>query len=682
MNQLNSNSKIDFSAIDNENLSPAIRYATDALLRDLKKCFLPSDNPGLCIALRNAELPAEQFALDADGRDLSLSAADELGFVYGLFHISRHFLGVLPFWFWNDQPFEPGPAVSVPENYCFRSVPQRIRFRGWFVNDEVLVSTWKVDGSSTLPWEMIFEALLRSGGNTVIPGTDQNSRIYADLASRMGLYVTHHHAEPLGAEMFSRAYPDLNPSYDEHPELFHKLWENAIKAQQGHKVIWNLGFRGQGDCPFWQNDPRYDTDQSRGKLMSDLILRQFRMVKESCPDAVCSTNLYGETMELYQKGFLQLPDEIIRIWADNGYGRMVSRRQGNHNPRICSLPEKPGTGSNGIYYHISFYDLQAAGHVATLPNSPEFVAAELEQVVEKQCTDLWIINCSNVKPHVYLLDFVAQLWNQPMSAGEHGEKYAAAYYEAGSASQIAACLDGYSRACVQYGPNTDDRAGEQYETHLSRMLAAQVMINAAAATPDAPCQDALWACNSASLSEQASFIAKKCEEGIRSFSLLKNQCLETLSNIRSRNAAKLFDDSIHLQCTVRLYGMAGCHWLCRAVEDFGQRNYISAFYHAGHAAGSFSAADSCLRDAEHGRWHGFYANECLADFKYSAEVMRNFMGFIRAVGDGPQYYRWHREFLYSREDSRVSLILIKENHVSDPELYSLMDKRFQESLIQ
>lgn len=681
MNQLNINSKIDFSALDKQNISPAVRYAAEALLRDFGKCFLPSDNPGLCITLKNAELPPEQFSVEEADTVLSVCAADELGFVYGLFHISRHFLGVLPFWFWNDQHFEPVPAVSVPKNYRFQSVPQRIRFRGWFVNDEVLVSTWKIQGSVAEPWKMIFEALLRSGGNTVIPGTDKNSRIYADLASKMGLYITHHHAEPLGAEMFSRVYPDLNPSYDEHPQLFHQLWQDAIQNQKGLKVIWNLGFRGQGDCPFWQNDPRYDTDQSRGKLMSDLIQEQFRMVKESCPEAVCSTNLYGETMELYQKGFLELPEEVIRIWADNGFGKMVSRRQGNHNPRVYSLPQKTGNGSNGIYYHISFYDLQAAGHVATLPNSPEFVAAELEQVAEKQCTDLWIINCSNVKPHVYLLDFVAQLWNQPMSAKEHGEQYGAAYYEPASASLVAACLDGYSKACVQYGPNTDDRAGEQYETHLSRMIAAQIMMNGAAATPDAPCQDALWACNASSLSEQVSFIGKKCREGMHSFSELKKQCLKTLSQISSKNAAKLFEDSILLQCSVRLYGSSGGYWLCKAAEDFAKKDYVSAFYHAGHACNAFEHADRCLRDSEHGKWRGFYANECLADFKYSADVMKNFMGFLRAAGDGPLYYKWHREFLYSREDSRVSLILIKENHVSDSELYTLMDARFQENLI-
>ena len=57
---------------------------------------------------------------------------------------------------------------------------------------------------------MAFETLLRCGGNMTIPGTDKNSRLNRQMAADMGLWITHHHAEPLGAEIFARAYP-ANP---------------------------------------------------------------------------------------------------------------------------------------------------------------------------------------------------------------------------------------------------------------------------------------------------------------------------------------------------------------------------------------------------------------------------------------------------------------------------------------
>src|SRR5699024_11099507 len=96
------------------------------------------------------------------------------------------------------------------------------------------------------------------------------------------------------------------------------------------------------DQPFWEDDPRYDTPAKRGALISSLIRQQYDLVKQSDPDAVCCTNLYGEVMDLYRQGRLDLPADVIKIWADNGYGKMVSRRQGNDNPRVPALPPRRG----------------------------------------------------------------------------------------------------------------------------------------------------------------------------------------------------------------------------------------------------------------------------------------------------------------------------------------------------
>lgn len=279
---------------------------------------------------------------------IAVAYADDLGAVYGLLHLSETALGVAPFWFWNDQKLQRRETVQIP---CgeYAGKPAAVRYRGWFINDEVLLSAWSLDGSRDKPWEMAFEALLRLGGNLVIPGTDKNAHRYRELAASYGLYVTHHHAEPLGAQMFRRAYPGLNASYAEHPALFEQLWRDAILAQKDMKVVWNLGFRGQGDCPFWEDDPQYDTPEKRGALISRLIRRQYDMVQEALPGAACCTNLYGEVMELYREGLISLPDDIIRIWADNGYGRMVTRRQNNHNPRICALPPEGSTAAHGVY---------------------------------------------------------------------------------------------------------------------------------------------------------------------------------------------------------------------------------------------------------------------------------------------------------------------------------------------
>ena len=94
--------------------------------------------------------------------------------------------------------------------------------------------------------------------------------------------------------------------------------------------------------------------------MSSIMRMQYDLVKEHDKDAVCCTNLYGEIMALYRDGYLEIPEDVIKIWADNGYGKMVSRRQGDEDPRVYALPTDSDHGRHGIYYHVSFYDLQAA----------------------------------------------------------------------------------------------------------------------------------------------------------------------------------------------------------------------------------------------------------------------------------------------------------------------------------
>ena len=226
--------------------SKPVQYALSALRRDMNAVFADTDVPGDTVRLaKDSDLAPECFCLQVHDHALLLTAADPLGFVYGLFHISRHFLGVLPFWFWNDQKFVKTDSVTIPQNFAYGSKPARVRYRGWFVNDETLISHWKVERRSEMPFVMVFETLLRLGGNLVIPGTGKNGHLYHDLAADMGLVITHHHAEPLGARMFVEAYPELEAKFSLYPEKFRALWQDAIQRQKTTPTVWNIGFRGQ-----------------------------------------------------------------------------------------------------------------------------------------------------------------------------------------------------------------------------------------------------------------------------------------------------------------------------------------------------------------------------------------------------------------------------------------------------
>lgn len=649
----------------------AVRDAAKNLHRDIRKVFCRTQQPGCQVRLENGKAEKECFWIGVREGALVIQASDELGFIYGIYEISRTFLGVPAFWFWNDQEPQHREEVRIPDGYQFRSRPFRVKYRGWFVNDEVLLHTWMVDREKDKPWEMVFEALLRCGGNMVIPGTDRNARKYAALASGMGLFITHHHAEPLGADMFARVYPDLIPSYDEYPEKFHGLWKDALERQKNEKVIWNLGFRGQGDKPFWADDARYQSDGERGKLMGALIKKQYDYVKGMDADAVCCTNLYGEVMDLYQKGCLHLPDDVMKIWADNGYGKMVSRRQGNRNPRICALPEKKEE-ANGIYYHVSFYDLQAANHITMLQNAPEFVKKELEQVLERGGDDFWLINCSNVKPHVYYLDFIAQLWRDgDIDLERHRKGYVEKYYGLEEAGQIAERLKEYPLYAAAYGKEEDEHAGEQFTNHVARILVTQYMKDHKERSGEL-----LWATEGRTLAQQVRWYQKICQDGAASYGEYLRKCMQT-DALLSGKGQELFRDSVLLQVRIHAHCFRGALLLCGSLLDGLEGNYQGAFYRAGKARKEYLKADSALREREHGKWQGFYGNECLTDIKQTAWVLQGLMAYLRALGDGPHYYRWQREYLYAEKDRRVMLIMNMENHLRDEELFALMEAKLE-----
>lgn len=639
-----------------------IENACDRFRRDMEMTLTDTVEDGGQIILRKKELGFEEYELEVMEQKLIVYGNSPRSFIYALNRISEKHLGVLPFWFWNDQKLRKIPFAEIRCG-SYRSEANRIRYRGWFINDEVLLSHWDAGVSAEYPWEMVFEALLRCGGNLVIPGTDKNSAIYAPIASKMGLMITHHHAEPLGAEMFLRAYPELEPSYLKHGDLFEKLWQDAIERQKEEEVIWNIGFRGQGDVPFWENDPDFDTSEKRGALISSIMKKQYDMVRERIPDAVFCTNLYGEILELYREGCLQIPEDVIRIWADNGYGKMVSRRQGNHNPRVPALPKEGDKGRHGTYYHVSFYDLQAANHITMLPNSMEFVEKELGLAVTHGITELWIVNASNIKPHIYPLSFIASLWKQnQLSAEEHRKRYVSEYYgEESDPAQLFRmedCIRKYPETMLSFGDREDEHAGEQFYNYAVRDFIHGWMRDGAVSA----IQELLWCVKGDTFAGQMEWFTEKCSRAVENMEQLYENCLGIQEN-------ELWEDSLLLQVRIHRCCLQGCVLFGEAYRAYTGQEYKEAFFLLGNAAEAFEAADHVMKAREHGKWKDFYANDCLTDVKETAYCLKRLMGYVRNLGDGPHFYEWQREVTYSEKDCKVVLITNMENHMTDWELY-------------
>jgi hypothetical protein len=675
-----------------EAMTSPVAHAVRILLRDWEAVLGvklqqeintdPRQEPMIRIryAVETDRLPerAEAFGFrfeEEKGRPcLHITAADDLGLVYGILYFSRKYLGIQPFWFWADQSVVKLDTLQIP---CedFDSPAPKVRYRGWFVNDEVCLIGWKEPyPPSREVWLPVFEALLRCGGNMVIPGTDlPKTGVHCDVAAEMGLWVTHHHAEPLGAEMFLRAYPGKAASYQTEPELFERLWQEAIEKQKDQNIVWVLSFRGQGDKPFWENDPSFDTSEKRGAMISRVVRRQYDMVRAAVEGAVCSVALYGEIAELYKGGYIELPDDIIKIWADNGYGKMVSRRHGYINQRIPALPAPGDTGKHGVYYHVTFHDLQASNHLAMFPGPAEFIVSELSQAFDAGADEYLLVNCGNIRPHVYTLDLVSELWTQGrMDAAEHVEAFVRSYYTS-QHEAIVRLYRSYADQAIAYGPNEDDWAGDEFYHHPARKIIGHWLQGLG----EKPHTGLRWAAGDRPFPEQVAWFRQRCEEGLIRWEAWLRQVDALLPELNEADAQRVRD---HL----RFHGMlhkSGCEGFIRLCESYAaylEGRYPQAFVLASEALWSYREGYDALRAAEHGKWERFYQADWLINIENTMDHVDTARKYLRMHGDSPDFFLWYKEFIMPETEKHIYLENTHRQPLSDDALAERLRDKFKE----
>lgn len=621
---------------------------------------------------RHPEAFCFRFIQDGDRMTLHIAGSDHLGLVYGMLKYSETYLGVDPFWFWADLLPERRDHIKVvAENYD--SSEPFVRFRGWFVNDEVCLIGWKEEYPPPREvWQPVFEALLRCGGNMVIPGTDLPKHgIHADLAAQMGLWVSHHHAEPLGAEMFLRAYPDKQASYQENPELFELLWEEAIDKQKDQNTVWVLSFRGQGDQPFWIQDPSFDTPEKRGEMISRVVRRQYDMVRAKVSEACCCVALYGEISELYKAGHIHIPDNIIKIWADNGYGKMVSRRNGNENFRVPALPDLHDTGKHGIYYHVTFHDLQASNHLTLFPAEADLIRKEVEEAFAAGAKNYVLVNSGNIRPHLYTLDLMRELWMRgKANTEEHLQTFVSRLFSSKKV-EIAGLYRDYARRTIQYGPNEDDKAGDEFYHHPARRIVGHWLQGKA----DQPLVHLFWATGEVAFSEQVERLRQLCAAAIPGWLDLLERIEQIWPELQKEEQLRLQD---HLQLHVKLHlsGCEGFEKLGRSYQAYLEGNNPLAFVYASQAMWSYEKGLAALKQAEHGQWTNFFRADWLTNIKSTAGNMDTLRRWLRIQGDSPDFFFWYKQYLMPETEKYIYLENTHRNPLSDNELAIKLAEKF------
>lgn len=306
------------------------------------------------------------------------------------------------------------------------------------------------------------------------------------------------------------------------------------------------------------------------------------LIKKYFDNPICCTNLYGEIMELYKNGHLNLPEGIIKIWADNGYGKMVSRRQGNHNPRVPALPTPNETKPHGIYYHCSFHDLQASNHITMSPNSAEFLQNELEHAFECGADEYLIVNCGSLKPHIYTLDLISKIWrNSNVSVQKHRLQYSKEYY-GDKNEEISDCLREFANCTILYGKNEDEHAGEQLYHHSIQQLSCAWLRGEI----EKSLNSLLWLTGDIGFAGQAAYLKIFCIGKLANWEALNKKCKMIYKQLNPKSATA-FSDSILLQVQLHLSGIKGVIAFCNSLKAYLTGDYLQAFLFACRAEEEF-----------------------------------------------------------------------------------------------
>lgn len=623
--------------------SEPLRRAVARFRRDLEMTLnegdlIPSGRIQLCLA---RDLPPEQFSIDLQSSEsMIIRAADDLGAVYALLHLSRTALGVTPFWFWNDQQFERRELAAVTAAHT-ASKASSVALRGWSFDGGQLLEGWNTPTSPDLGWEMAFEALLRCGGNLVcLPQGKPGA-----LASAMGLWRMQAGPCPLESAPFDRAVPGKSPLYAENPGDYARLWADAVARHKQEKIVWRIGLSAQGGDLFDRREMSLATLARQGEQLSRILRAQYDAVRALLPSApVCL--LDDEAAALDRAGVLDLPDDVIRVRPDNGYGKFVTPRQGSRDPRTPQLPPQPTSARGGVFFHAAYSDGQAGNCLTMRPAALDLAARELCDAFEKGSRAMWLICAGSVKPHVYPLDALAALWrNVDADLDAHRAGYLRTYYRApdGWALQdrqlddLSTCLKSWFQATAAFGPWPDQRAGEQFMACSARAVAtAWLSGRTRSSVPELR-----WAAGDQPFAEQLTWLRGVCADALPGFDTLLAGC-----EYAARPTTRLWADTVLGQVRLYRYCLGAVVDLCDGWQLWNAGDYRACFLKVGRAAAGFEAARRVVREFAHGRWANFYRQEeTQTDLARTVWVLSGLTALPRAAGDGPDYTGWQREAL-------------------------------------
>lgn len=629
---------------------PPIRHAVEDLASDMTKVF--GMRPRVVNALNEAG-PVAIVIGDADGvtqsgapesfsivaesgggkQTIRLAGADIRGTIYAIYQFSQEFLGVDPMYYWTDHEPARRASVVVPRDLHEEFPAPVFRYRGWFPNDEDLLTGWASGeakdhtGISLAVWNKIYETILRLKGNIIVPGTwNFPDEPQMRLAGERGLILTQHHAMPLGVNV-ARWPKDVPYNFSTHPEILERAWKDAVAVVPANQeVLWSVGLRGLSDVSYASMDPSVQGNDKRlGELISKAIADQMAIVRARFPKAHFVTDLWQEGARLMQEGYLKIPPEVITVWADIGYG----------------YPQDNGmaTKGQGVYYHVAMMNGRANQLTEMVP--VERIYSELGRYERAGATEYFLVNTSDVRPVVMTIRAsMDAVWKgtEGRTADDFYREWATEEYGAEAAPALVQFYKAYFVAPAHTEMFRNATGGpREYGDQLYHTEGRELMLNAMLQTPIAaiPSQAPKWEPPRyvrTSGPEWADATARReitaCGEAQPRWDAVWKKAVadEALVPPSRRN---FYNMQVLTMAAINRDSNRMLLDVSKAVEDLRADDRVAADDEAQEAIAALDHLEATRKKAEYGKWANWYHGDWLTGVYRTEQTANLFERYIR-----------------------------------------------------
>jgi hypothetical protein len=521
-----------------------------------------------------------------------LTGSDLRGAIYAVYEFSHRHLGVDPFYWWTDNAPPRRARVVIPAAKL-QDGPPSFRYRGWFINDEDLLTGWKPGtkdgtGISLEVWDRIYEALLRLKGNMMTPGTflfPDEPQVKA--ARDRGIVITQHHIEVVGLNTYR--WPEDQPySIFGRPDLLARAWKNAVNEYlPDQEVIWTVGYRGRHDRPFWSDDKEAPKDEAgRAKAIRGAIDTQMEIVRSGRRDPYFLMNAWSEAVPLVRSGALRIPEGVHLVWPDNGHGIIRD--------------ENSIAAGQGVYYHTAMYNSRANQLTEMVPL--ERIQRELGRAAKAGATEYLLINTSDLRPVTLTTRAVMELaWNAPAwqntgAPAEYLARWSREEFGASAAEAASAYYRAYFAAPGRYGAAEQETLADNAYHYFARDLLVRFIQGKA--TP------------SAALYER---VAREAGPRWAAVQVAAEKAAKTTPAARREFA----QSHILTQAGIQLHSNRMLMHVAEAVSaPAGGRAPLLK-----EAATDARRALESMKAAEYGKWKGFYDGDLMVNVRYSIALI-------------------------------------------------------------